>query len=323
MFDKAASIPAQGVLPPEVRVDADDLLAQRQQARALAQPARRPVGSVLAGSHRSHIRGRGMDYLESRHYQAGDDVRAMDWRVTARVGRPHIKVYHEERERPVVVMVDFNASMFFGTRGSFKSVTAARAASLLGWAAIGRGDRIGALLFNGEHRELAPRGGRRGAMALIGALTEAGNPEYGLSARSSGGMAEALLRLRRVARPGSLVYVISDFYSIDGADGDVARHLARLHRHSELVACQVVDPLELLPPPPGRYGVSDGHGHDGILDAGSRSGRGAYRQYLTTQQDTIRQLTEEQGIPLVQLRTDEDIAGQLVTRREEILEHAA
>jgi uncharacterized protein (DUF58 family) len=319
MFDKAASIPASGVLPPEVRVDADDLLAQRQQARALAQPARRPVGSVLAGSHSSHIRGRGMDYLESRHYQAGDDVRAMDWRVTARVGRPHVKVYHEERERPVVVMVDFNASMFFGTRGSFKSVTAARAASLLGWAAIGRGDRIGALLFNGEHRELAPRGGRRGAMALIGALTEAGNPEYGLNAETSGGMAEALLRLRRVARPGSLVYVISDFYSIDGADGDVARHLARLHRHSELVACQVVDPLELAPPPAGRYGISDGRAQSAVLDTRSLAGRGAYQQYLADHHRQVRELTEERGIPLVQLRTDEDVVGQLQSNREQIV----
>lgn len=310
-------------LPAAVRVDADDLIGLREAARALSLPVQRRAKSALAGAHRSAIRGRGMDYLESRHYQAGDDVRAMDWRVTARAGRPHVKVYHEERERPVVVLVDFNQSMFFGTRGCFKSVAAARAAALLGWAAVGRGDRIGGWLFNGEHRELVPRGGRRGVMALIGALTKAGSPASGSNADSCGGMAEALSRLRRVVRPGSLVYLISDFYGIQQQGqphGDIAKHLARLHRHNELVACLVADPLELLPPPPGRYGVSDGQRRDGVLDTRSGRGRDAYRQYLNRQRRAVRELTEEQGIPLVQLRTDQDIADQLASDREMLVE---
>jgi len=305
--------------PPEVRVDTDDLIALRRSAKSLSLPLRRAAGSILAGNHRSAIRGRGMDYLESRHYQPGDDVRSMDWRVTARAGRPHVKIYHQERERPVVALVDFSPSMFFGTRGSFKSVTAARAAALLGWAAIGRGDRIGALLFNGEHRELPPRGGRRGAMALMGALVEAGDPASGLQSATSADMADALLRLRRVAHTGSLVYLISDFYGIDGVDGDCARHLAQLQRHCELVACQVVDPLELAPPPAGRYGISDGRAQSAVLDTRSLAGRGAYQQYLADHHRQVRELTEERGIPLVQLRTDEDVVGQLQSNREQIV----
>ena len=309
--------PADGELPAEVRVDVNDLIALRRSAKSLSLPARRAAGSILAGGHRSRIRGRGMDYLESRHYQAGDDVRSMDWRITARAGHPHVKVYHEERERPVVMLVDFNPSMFFGSRGSFKSVTAARAAALLGWVAVARGDRIGALLFNGGHRELVPRGGRRGAMALMGALAEAGDPRQGLQhSAPANGLAEALLRLRRVAHPGSLVYLISDFYGIDGADGDCARHLAHLRRHCELVAYQVVDPLELTPPPAGRYGISDGGGHSMLLDTRSLAGRGAYQQYLSQHHREVRQLASEQGVPLSQLRTDEDLIGQLQQARE-------
>jgi len=311
----AAGVAAPTQLPPaEVRVDAEDLIALRRNARLLSLPGRRAAGSVLAGNHRSRLRGRGMDYLESRHYQPGDDVRSMDWRVTARAGRPHVKVYHEERERPVVLLVDFNPSMFFGTRGSFKSVTAARAAALLGWAAIARGDRVGALLFNGEHRELAPRGGRRGVMALIEALIAAGEPTHGLAVNAAGGMAEALLRLRRVAHPGSLVYLISDFYGIDGAQGDCARHLAQLRRHCELIAYQVVDPLEMAPPPAGRYRVGDRDQRSAVLDTRSLAGRGAYQQYLQQHHREVRALTADQGIPLLQLRTEQEVATQLAAQ---------
>lgn len=312
----ASGIVAGGIPPAEVRVDAEDLIALRRSAKSLSLPGRRAAGSILAGNHRSRLRGRGMDYLESRHYQPGDDVRSMDWRVTARAGRPHVKVYHEERERPVVLLVDFNPSMFFGTRGSFKSVTAARAAALLGWAAVGRGDRIGALLFNGEHRELAPRGGRRGMMALIEALTAAGDPAYGLTANTAVGMADALQRLRRVAHPGSLVYLISDFYGVDGADGECARHLAQLRRHCDVIACQVVDPLEMAPPPAGRYGVGDRNHRSGVLDTRSLAGRGAYQQYLQQHHREVRSLTSEQGISLLQLHTEDDIAAQLAGHRE-------
>jgi uncharacterized protein (DUF58 family) len=303
-------------LPPaEVRVDVDDLIALRRSARSLSLPGRRAPGSILAGNHRSPLRGRGMDYLESRHYQPGDDVRSMDWRVTARAGQPHVKVYHEERERPVVLMVDFNPSMFFGTRGSFKSVTAARAAALLAWAAIGRGDRVGGLLFNGEHRELPPRGGRRGVMALIEALISSGDPDYGLSTDPAAGMADALHRLRRVAHPGSLIYLISDFYAIDGADGDCARHLLQLRRHCDVIACQVVDPLEMAPPPAGRYGVGDRDNRAGVLDTRSLAGRSAYQQYLQQHHHEVRVLTADQGVSLLQLHTEDDVATQLAGHR--------
>jgi uncharacterized protein (DUF58 family) len=181
-----------------VHVSSDELVQCRLQARELRLDSRRPARSAITGGHASRFRGRGMDYLESRAYQPGDDIRSMDWRVTARTNHAHVKLYQEERERPVVVMIDLGPGMFFATQGVFKSVVAARAAALIGWAAIQNGDRIGAFLFNGGHHELRPLGGQRGVMRLIRQLVTATDPaavpeNQGIVAQSSH-LNEALLR---------------------------------------------------------------------------------------------------------------------------------
>jgi len=250
-----------------------------------------------------------MDYQESRHYQPGDDIRNMDWRITARAGRPHVKLYEEERERPVIVLVDLSPSMFFGTRGAFKSVAAARLAALIGWAAITRGDRIGALIFNGGHRELQPAGGRRAVMRLIRNLALAGDVEGGRAATpASGGLTAALARLRRVVRPGSLVFVISDFHS---SDADSERHLGQLRRHSEAVACQIADALELAPPPPGRYGIGDGR-RTGVMDVRPTLARQRYADYFAGHHAAVAAMTKAHGIPLIRLSPEDDPVARLM-----------
>lgn len=314
------------------RVDADELVGLRASGKRL-RPARSQVArSALAGAHRSRFHGRGMDYRESRHYQPGDDIRNMDWRMTARSGHAHVKVFDEERERPVVVLVDFGASMFFASQGVFKSVQAARLAALIGWSAIGHGDRIGALLFTdagdrGLHQEVSPAGGRRGQMRLIRALVQAGAPEWVLGGMRAGqdaavagwgvggliagdglgGLTAALMRLRRVARPGSLVFLLSDFYS---ADADTTHHLSRLAQHSDLNAIQLLDPLELAPPPPGRYGISDGR-RRAVIDTRLRGERERYAQELARHQDAVRRLTVDNGIGLTPCLTTDDPAKRL------------
>jgi uncharacterized protein (DUF58 family) len=294
------------------RVDAEDLIALRGQAARLRPARPLPARSTLAGAHRTRLRGRGMDYRESRHYQAGDDIRNMDWRITARAGHPHVKLFDEERERPVVVLADFGPSMFFASRGAFKSVVAARLAALIGWSATLHGDRIGALIFNGEHQELSPAGGRRGQMRLIRALVKAGDPQRGLGERPGAGerpagLGHALARLRRVARPGSLVFLLSDFYSLDT---DTELHLTRLARHSDLTAFQVVDPLELEPPPPGRYGISDGR-RSALIDTGSHADRSRYVAHFARHHAAVRALTERSGVPLLRCTTSDDPAERL------------
>lgn len=313
---------------PNVQVSTQDLIGLRRRVEAVHLPARTPSRSALAGSHRSRFRGRGMDYQESRHYQAGDDIRNMDWRITARVGRPHVKVYEEERERPVIALVDLSPSMFFGTRGAFKSVAAARLTAVIAWAAIARGDRIGALLFgycsrrsstssvpgvvNGSHHELPPAGGRRAVLRLIRDLALAGDLQAATSAsprmeQTPGALSASLSRLRRVSRPGGLIFIISDFYAMDA---DTSRHLGQLRRHSEVVACQVSDALELAPPPPGRYGIGDGR-RSGVLDTGPALARERYADYFARHHAAVAALTAAHGIPLIRLSPEDDPVARL------------
>ncbi len=291
------------------RPSLDELIALRQQAGKLDLSRKQAARAQLSGGHASRFRGRGMDYQESRIYQPGDDIRNMDWRVTARTGRPHTKLFQEERERPVVVCVDLNPGMFFASRGALKSVVAARAASLIAWATAAHGDRIGALLFNGDHHELPPRGGKHGVLPLIRQLVAQTDPLENLQQPPHPqGLNTALGRLRRVSRPGSLVVLLSDFYGIDEETG---KHLTRLRQHNDVMAIQMVDALELAPPPPARYGVSDGQQHTGILDTRSATARKAYRDFFSEHHQALRDLMRSRAIPLLQLSTDADVASIL------------
>ena len=304
-----ANYPRQ--IPGVVHVSSDELVRYRLQARELKLSSRLPARSTITGGHASRFRGRGMDYLESRDYQPGDDIRSMDWRVTARTNRAHVKLYQEERERPVVVMVDLGPGMFFATQGAFKSVIAARAAALIGWAAIQHGDRIGALFFNGVHHELRPLGGQRGVMRLIRQLVVATDPAAALASPGvdahNSQLNEALLRLHRVARPGSLVYILSDFYAMDT---DTRRHLQRLRQHNDVVACQIVDALELAAPPAGRYAVTDGAA-TGLLDTRSGKRRQAYEDYFRGHHQAVRKLMRQCAVPLRRITTTADVLQAL------------
>ncbi|NOX76354.1 MAG: DUF58 domain-containing protein [Gammaproteobacteria bacterium] len=294
------------------RTSLSELIALRQQARTLKLNRKQAALAQLSGGHASRFRGRGMDYQESRIYQPGDDIRNMDWRVTARTGRPHTKLYQEERERPVVLCVDLNPGMFFASRGALKSVVAARAASLIAWAAAAHGDRIGALLFNGDHHELPPRGGKHGVLRLIHQLVAQSDPLENLQRPPHPqGLNTALSRLRRVSRPGSLIFLLSDFYGIDdGADNETGKHLTRLRQHNDVIAIQLVDALELAPPPPARYGVGDGQ-HTGVLDTRSAIARKAYSDFFSQHHQALRDLMRSRAIPLLQVSTDADVASVL------------
>ena len=296
------------LLNPATCVTLKELIELQSHARKLDLKHRQPARAQLAGNHYSRFRGRGMDYQESRTYQPGDDIRNMDWRVTARAGRAHTKLFQEERERPVVLFLDFGPSLFFATQGALKSVIAARTAALLGWAAAAQGDRIGALLFNGGHHELRPRSGHRGVLTLIHSLLEYTDPIRGLASESHPvGLNDALVRLRRIVRPGSLVILISDFY---GLDNDSGNHLLRLRQHNDLIALQVLDPLELAPPPSGRYGVTDGE-HSGVLDTRSSTGRQSYNDFFQQHRQVLQETLQKRAIPLLQLSTADDVVATL------------
>ncbi len=289
------------------QVSLAELIALQQQVFGLKLASVGAAKAAMAGAHGSRFRGRGMDYQESRAYQAGDDVRHMDWRVTARAGRPHVKVYEEERERPVVILLDMGFSMFFGTQGSFKSVQAARVAAFLAWAAVGQGDKIGALIFNRKHVELQPRGGTRAALHVMKALVESTDPAIGMQheKNSPDALTEALKRLRRVARPGSLIFVLSDFYALDD---HATKQLARLRLHNDVVAIQFSDVLEREPPPVGRYLVSDGQRAE-VLNTQSLAALKQYRSWANKQQASLKSALRKSRIPLLQVKTTDDVVS--------------
>jgi len=233
-----------------IQVQLDDLLAMRLRAARLAQLAQRVAGSHAA-VHASRFRGRGVDYAESRAYQPGDDIRQMDWRVTARTGRPHTKLFTEERERSVLVVLNCNPSMRFGTRLRFKSVQAARAAALLAWATALSGDRIGAIGYGpGLNAEVKPGGGVRGALRCLRAFVEWDATTRG--AKDSVPLSQALQRARRLAHPGTQVILFTDGFDCDEAAEPA---LTMLAEHCDVAAVILSDPLEHVAPPPARYAL--------------------------------------------------------------------
>ncbi len=303
--DKSAVLP----INDGTHITTSELISLQQQARKLDLSRRTYASASTTGSHRSRFRGRGMDYQESRLYQAGDDIRNMDWRVTARAGKPHTKLYQEERERPVVLLVDFNIGMFFGSVNSLKSVVAAKTAALIAWAVAYRGDRIGALLITEgskkeTHLELAPKMGKRGALQLIRALVIHSDPQKALQATSHySSLNDQLQRLRLLAHPGTLVFLISDFYNIDD---QTAQHLQRLSQHNDIQAIQITDPLEVTPPPPERYNVTDGE-NTGVLDTRTRKGRKRYQKFFNEHHQKVSTLMTQHNIPLLQISTADDV----------------
>jgi len=280
-----------------VKVHLDELIALRLRARRLVRPAVR-VGGHQAATHASRFRGRGVDYVESRNYQPGDDIRQMDWRVTARTGRPHTKVFQEEREQSILLLIDANASMRFGTRVRFKSVQAARAGALLAWAAVQGGDRIGALGFGpGLNAEVKPGGGPRGALRVLRALAEWD------SITTGGGtpvpLSQALQRVRRLARPGSRVLLLSDGFSADAA---AEGPLSLLAQHCDVAALLLTDPLERQAPTPGRYALRN-EGASVVLDFASARTRQNWPRLFTEQRQQFLSMLKRRGLAWTELDT--------------------
>jgi uncharacterized protein (DUF58 family) len=283
-------------------------LGREQPLSPRARAAR--VATQFGGARASRCHGRGMEFTEVRAYQAGDDVRSIDWRVTARTGRPHSKLFEEERERPVWLIVDLGASMRFGTRAAFKSVAAARAAAVLAWEAHREGERVGGIIVApGSTVELPPARTRRHLLRFLDVLA-AGTAVGG---EVSADDLESQLRwLAPRARSGSRVVVVSDFYAHDEA---LALALRVLARRCQVMLVHVFDALECTPPPAGRYRVSDGREVRSVA-----SGRGgAWQQAITREfearSDALRELCRRHRIELVSLRTDEAPALALSAAR--------
>lgn len=235
-----------------VSLDIEDLIRVRGQLTGLSLSNILRRSSYRSGARETRIRGRGMEYEESRVYVAGDDMRTMDWRVMARTGEAHTKIFAEEKERRYLLAVDLSASMFYGTHSAFKSYAAALTAAHVGWLASFAGERLGGLIVAPElHYEVRPGKSRTGLMTVFHHLAEISRidqPAPGLENRFN-----FLLReLQRVVKPGSIISLVSDFI---GVDDESAELLSALVRHNDVNAFWIYDETEATPWPAGRYQV--------------------------------------------------------------------
>lgn len=300
------------------------LIALRQAARVLQQPRPATARAATPGPKPSRFRGRGLDFAEVRHYQPGDDIRHIDWRVTARTGRVHTKLFQEERERPVLVVADLSASTCFGTQRRFKSVAIAELTALLLWQAHDHGDRVGAII-QGPAGEFAqrPRHSRKTLLRVLGWLSTACNKlstdvQEGRQLAATEPLESAVLQARRAARPGTRVVLISDFSEwLQRAPTTAAvgtsvlqEQLQRLTRHGALEVIRVSDRLERSLPPAGNYPLRSGS-LEHVIDSSPAPQRAFWEARFQAEDARLRELVQGVGGRLLNVGTEDDLPGKL------------
>ncbi len=312
-----------------VNIVFEDLLNLRHQAHLLASH----VGKIKArqsGTFLSGFKGRGMLFEEVRPYVAGDDIRSLDWKVTARTNKPHTKIYQEEKERPVQICLDLRASMFFATRACFKSCWAARAASLICWSTLLQKDRVGGLIFSEyQHQEFKPQLSSRAVLRILKSISEhkvnnsadksdkhsasviqTGNQ---LGSTNSDTLFYALLRLRRVTKPGSRLFIISDFRGWTNKHESI---LLQLSKHNDIVLLYCYDPFEAALPTKGVYTVSDGK-QDVQFHTGSEYFRSNYQKKFETHKrrfEKFSRIANIRNYDGITTSTPFDVVSQILAR---------
>jgi len=311
---RARAAPATGAgadAQQGVRVDVAALAALEPQARDFRLGPRQPVHSLLAGRHASRVRGRGLDFEELRPYLPGDDIRAMDWRVTARTGRPHMRVYTEEKDRPVQLVVDQRMNMFFGTRRALKAVAAAEIAALVAWRCLAEGDRVGGLVFGDEEMtQLRPRRSRDAVLRLLGEVArhngalQADRPGVPAAAAQ---LDAALRRLASTAPHDQLLVLVSDFAGLGAGTREL---VLRLAARNDVLAILVHDPFLSELPASGELVVSDGELQVelGFAREAVRSGVAAF---IASHRHALEDWRQRIGVPVLPVSAAEETAPQL------------
>ena len=274
-----------------------------RQVKLIELRTRGLVNSLFTGEYHSVFKGQGMEFAEVREYQPGDEVRSIDWNVTARMRRPFVKRYVEERELTVMLAVDLSGSERFGTRGRFKSELATELGAVLGMSAVRNNDRVGALLFTDriEHL-LPPRKGRRHALRLIRDLL-AFEPK---GARTD--IAGALQYLERMLSHHTIIFVISDFL-----DAELEKPLKRLAQRHDVVAISVEDPSERLLPDVGLARFVDPETGETLdVDTSDTEVRARYERAMEGERDVRRRLLRRLAIDEIVVRTDQDYVQPLL-----------
>jgi uncharacterized protein (DUF58 family) len=291
----------------------DNLLELRHQAHTLGLASHHLVNSAFSGLYASVFRGQGLNFEEVREYSEGDDIRNMDWKVTARTGDPHLKVFREERERSVMLCVDRGPHMDFGTRTTFKSVQAARAAALLGWAANGLHDRVGGVLFGGsegQNNYFRPTKDRRALWQLLKSLT---TERSDVSESPPELLSEVLQQAAKGIGTGGLVFVIADFNrELTG----LRKGLSHLRQHHSVVLVPVDDPTDRELPDMGNILFRSAEGELLSVNTADKAGREAYQRAWQQRRDQLTQLANGTGCAMIPVLTNQDVHMSLMTGLE-------
>lgn len=307
MLSKATSSAAQELVSISLAS-----LIQLAKAAAGIKLQHSAIKSQQNGGYVSRFKGRGMEFDEARLYQAGDDIRRIDWKVTARSGSPHTKIFREERERPVFIAVDARPTMHFATRGVFKSVQAVKLAALIAWAAEHQGDRVGGQLFTlHDCQELKPQNGKQAVLRFLNLLVSGASANSSIAAASNSAQSfsldQILARLIQHTRPGNRIYIISDFR---GLNAQAEQHLIRLARHCEVVLIMVYDPLESKLPEKGRYRFTDGQ-QERIIDSADQARLLDYQQRFNAHQQHLEKIAQKMGLAFISCSTQADPISRL------------
>lgn len=295
-----------------VNLSTNELLEYQAKTSLISLSLRRVLSSQSSGTYLARNKGRGMEFDEVRHYQNGDDIRSIDWRVTARTGKTHTKLFREEIERPVLIATDLSSGMFFGSQLLYKSVQASHLAALVAWYGFKSSDRVGGLVFSEQqHIELKPASRRRGVLHYLNALVST----HDTSIRESSQMysdyfEKSCARLRQLAKPGALVYLISDFYNLNEIS---IAHLSQLSKHCELICCHVSDPLELRLPDVNSkisVAVSDGLNRK-ELTLGDMKLSNEYQQKAQATQSDIQQRLQQINARLFHVCASKSLESQM------------
>lgn len=304
----AGGEPGKSFATPGVYASLETLLRLKGQAQNFSFLPRQPVHSLLAGRHASRMRGRGLNFEEVRAYLPGDDIRNMDWKVTARMRKPHTRVYTEEKERPSLIVVDQRATMFFGSSEAMKSWTATEAGALSAWRILGVGDRPGALIFNDTAtEEVRPHRSTKTVIRILNTLVDYNNA-LGVDTESHPErLNEVLERVVRLAGHDYLINIVSD---LNGADDETERLLTRLAAHNDVLVLLVYDPLETRLPDAGKLTVSDGQLQLEI-DSSDASLRERFSDLFNERLEAVTHLLKQRRIPVLPLSTSSGVAAQV------------
>lgn len=289
------------------------LMGLEHRVRGLSFLSRQPLSSILSGSHASRLRGRGLSFDELRHYMPGDDLRHMDWRASLRYGKPFVRTFTEERDRPTLLLVDQRMNMYFGSQRSFKSVTAAELAALSAWIAFHAGDRVGGMVFGDQRVEqVRPLRSRGRIEALCAAVIRAnhGLCVTGPDTENQQQLDAVLRNCLGVAGHDHLICIISDFA---GVTPQTLQLLRQLSAHNDVIAMQVYDPIALKLPEKGRLTVTQG-ALQVELAVERQQVRRPLGEFLSGRLQEVAELLRRSQVPVMMFSTGEEVLGQL--RRE-------